>query len=393
MAQQQHGDGSGISDEEWARFGAEVARERADAPREPSARARMVTERLRREEEERARSAGRGLFGRRRPAPSDPPGWRTGPTWQETRQRGRAKRGLKAAAAIACIAALAVIVVRPELVIDRLTGETRDGAGSTSAAPLPAESVRPTAPPPPVDPDRPTLKDPFRGSPALQWADGEAGIEVPAASALAGMSQEQVAGALAKAKTFLVAANLDPATLRGERPQAALALLDPRQPKVPEQVERSLTRPTKEDDPATLFTRFDPAEVRPVGDVVKVRGSMRAEAGDPGELRVVADYTFVYPMTKPTTAEDRDVQRTIVRRQITFSLLDPSRWQATKGRLQLHTYDSEWSNVRCEATGGFLHPDFPQDVADGPQPSGPAVDPYDRSRDIEGEGCGTITRS
>ncbi|GAA3377982.1 hypothetical protein [Streptomyces racemochromogenes] len=384
--------GSGISEEEWQRFGEEIARESAQAPKEPSARARMVTERLRREEQERARAAGRrGALGRRgRRTPGDPPGWRTGPSWQEAEDRRRRRRGLRATAASVGIAALALVVVRPELLIDRLTGKTEAREAGAGAPPLPGESVRPTAAPDAAHPDRPTPEEPFRGSPAARWADGAAGIEVPEAAATGGWSREAVADALSKAKRFLVAANLDPRTVRGERPEAAMALLDPRQPEVPERLERSLTQPGGgENSPAILFTRFDPAEVQPVGHVVKVRGSMRAEAGDPGELLLVTDYTFVHPMARA----DRSVQRTIVRRQITFSVLDPARWRATAGRLQLHTYKAEWSNVRCEPTGGFLHPDFPQDRPGGTQPSGPATDPYDRSGDIQGDGCGTVTRS
>lgn len=363
-------DRPGVSDEELARFLEQAAAGTGEAPKEPSARARMVTERLRREREQ----------GR------EPQGWRTGPAPREARERRGGRRRLKAAAAIVLIAGVALIAVRPELVIDRVTGKAAQDAKPPL---LPAESVRPTAPPDAVHPDRPTLAEPFRGSPALQWADGAAGIEVPEATAVGGMSKEQVADALAKARQFLIAANLDPATLRGERPAAALALLDPRQPEVPQRLEQYLAKPTEQDTPVLLFTRFDPAEVKPVGDVVKVRGSMRAEQGEPGELRVVTDYTFVHPMTKGGTS----VQRTIVRRQVTLSLLDPARWEATRGRLQLSAYLSEWSNVACKAADGFLHPDFPTDALAGPAPTGPAVDPYDRSRGIEGEGCGTVTRS
>ncbi|MFG2337018.1 hypothetical protein [Streptomyces yangpuensis] len=360
----------GVSDEEWDRFAQQAAQGAGDAPREPSARARMVTGRLR---------AAQG---------QEPPAWRTGPAPRERRRPGR----LKAAAAVVAIAALALIAVRPELVIDRITGRTQAREDAAKVAPLPAESVRPTAAPPSLPPDRPTLEEPFRGSPALQWADGAAGIELPAATPVAGMSAETVADALQKARQFLVAANLDPATLRGERPASAIALLDPRQPDMLKDVERYLKAPTAQDTPVLLFTRFDPARVKPVGDVVKVRGSMRAEQGEPGELLVVADYTFVHPVT-PTTGGS-DVQRTIVRRQTTFALLDPARWETTRGRLQLRAYHSEWSNVECEAADGFLHPQFAADVPAGPQPSGPAVDPYDRSRDIKDEkACGTVTRS
>ncbi|MFE9633932.1 hypothetical protein [Streptomyces sp. NPDC006463] len=358
-------DRPGLSDEEWARFMEQAAAGAGDAPREPSARARMVTARLRDQPE--------------------PAGWRTAPAPRERAGRRR----LRAVVAIVFIAGLALVAVRPELLIDRITGRTQAREGAQDAAPLPAESLAPTVPPPSADPDRPTLQEPFRGSPALQWADGAAGIEVPEATAVGGMTKTQVADALAKTRQFLIAANLDPATLRGERPAAALALLDPLQPEVPQRLERSLTRPSAQDTPVTLFTRFDPAEVTPVGDVVKVRGSMHAEQGERGELLVVADYTFVHPLTKGGTS----LQRTIVRRQVTLALLDPARWQTTRGRLQARSYTAEWSNVECEAADGFLHPQFPLDAPGGPGPTGPASDPYDRSQNIRGEGCRTITRS
>lgn len=358
-------DRTGVSDEEWARFMAQAAAGEGEAPKEPSARQRMVTERLRNEQ--------------------PPPGWRTAPA----PRRRRTGRRLKAAAGIVLVAGLALIAVRPELVIDRLTGAAGARQDARNAGPLPAESVRPTAPPPPVPADAPTLQDPFRGSPAAQWADGAAGIEVPAAEAVGAMTKEQVADALVKARQFLVAANLDPAALRGERPAAALALLDPRQPEVPQRLEQYLAKPTAQDTPVLLFTRFDPAEVKPVGEIVKVRGSMHAEQGRSGELLVVTDYTFVHPMTKGGTS----VQRTIVRRQVTLALLDPARWETTRGRLQVRRYFSEWSNVACEAADGFLHPQFPLDPATGPAPTGPAVDPYDRSQEVQRDGCGTITRS
>lgn len=248
-----------ISDEEWARFMEQAAQGAGDAPKEPSARARMVTERLR---------ATQG---------QEPPGWRTGPAPRVRRRPGR----LGAVLAVLGIAGLALIAVRPELVIDRITGKTAAREEAAKAGPLAPETERPSAAPPSLPPDLPTLQDPFRGSPALQWADGAAGIELPAATPVAGMSSETVADALQKARQFLVAANLDPATLRGDRPASAIALLDPRQPDLLKDVEQYLKAPTAQDTPALLFTRFDPSRIKPVGDVVKVRGSMRAEQGSP----------------------------------------------------------------------------------------------------------------
>ncbi|MGW5395990.1 hypothetical protein [Streptomyces sp. NPDC003952] len=366
-----------VSDEEWAQFLAQAEAGTGEAPKEPSARARMVAARLR-EEDARRGSAG-------------PPAWRAGVA---ARQRGRGGRRLKAGLAIAFVAALALIAVRPELVIDKLTGKADRDAQARQR--LSAETERPSAPPTPVDPDRPTLTDPFRGSPALAWADGAAGIEVPEAQAVGGMSKEQVADALAKAKQFLVAANLDPATLRGERPTAVLDLLDPKLKKSPGHLEQALAAPSAENDPLELLTRANPAELMPVGDVVKVRGRMWVEPGQgPGRVRVLVDYTFVYPFVKAKPGAD-EVRRTIVRRTITFGVADPHKWQATEGKLWLDEVDVSLGNSACDVHDGFVHPVFDEDAGAGPTPSGTPVDPYDRSKDLEAErqkGCGALTRS
>lgn len=390
----------GVSDEEWARFSAQAGDGAGEAPggapREPSARARMVTERLRREEAERAPN-GRGFFRRApRAGAGDPPGWRTGPAWQELERRGRGRRRVKAAAAVVFIAALALVAVRPELVIDRITGKADAREEAAAAAPLAAESARPSAAPAELYPDQPTLTQPFRGSPALQWADGAAGIEVPEAAATGGMTKEQVADALAKAKQFLVAANLDPATLRGERPAAALALMDPQDKTTKDQVAASFARPGLDQNPLDLFSRYDPAELKLVGDVVKVRGRMWVEPGEgPGQAHIRVDYSFVYPFAKAQGGSDL-VERTIVRREATFSIADPRKWTATAGKLWLVAYQRDIANSSCDKHDGFLHPGFTEDPATGTTPSGTPVDPYDRSKTIEDsseEGCTTISRS
>ncbi|MET9603877.1 hypothetical protein ABZZ17_02285 [Streptomyces sp. NPDC006512] len=396
MGQRDDG-GAGISDEEWARFADQAAGERGDAPQEPSARARMVTERLRREDAERERSA-RGRFGRRRtPAPAQPPGWRTGPAWQEMEGRGRGKRRLKAAGAVVLIAGLALVALRPELVIDRVTGKAQSREEARNAAPLPAESVRPTGAPEDRYPDRPTLREPFRGSPAAQWADGAAGIEVPQAQSVGGVSKEEVADALAKAKEFLTAANLDPAVLRGQWPAGAMSLLDPRDDRTSKDMTEAYARPSAERDPLNLFTRYDPAELKPVGDVVKVRGRMWVEAGkEPGQASVKFDYSFVYPFVK-LKGNPEDVARTIVRREGSFSAVDRRKWEGTPGKLWIDEYNVDLANSSCDRYDGYLHPSFFSDPdAGGPEPSGTPVDPYDRSKPVnDGSdgGCRTLTRS
>ncbi|THA84682.1 hypothetical protein [Streptomyces sp. A0592] len=374
MGKNDHHDRPGVSDEEWARFMEQAAQGAGDAPKEPSARARMVTARL------------RSTQGQ------EPPGWRTGPAPRQRRRPGR----LGAVLAVLGIAGLALIAVRPELVIDRLTGKTAAREEAAKAGPLAPETERPTAPPPSLDPDRPTLKEPFRGSPALQWADGAAGIEIPEATAVNGVSRELVAQGLERTKQFLVLANLDPATLRGERPTAALQMIDPGQREMVDRLEGALARPGRDADPLQVFTRADPAQVRLAGDVVKVRGRMTVEPGaSPGQIDVMTDYTFVYPLVQAKSGAE-EVSRTIVRRQMEFTFADPRKWRVEAGMMQVGPYQYDIANSECFVHDGYLHPMFQDAPTDGPEPTGPPRDPYDRSQALEQpekEGCGTVSRT
>lgn len=118
------------------------------------------------------------------------------------------------------------------------------GGGGQETAPLAAESERPRTAPGAEPELRPTLTEPFRGSPAARWADGAAGITVPAARATGWMDKAQVARALAQSKEFLVAAGLDSHVLRGERPSKAIAVLNPRQKDVQRYLRAALSAKT-----------------------------------------------------------------------------------------------------------------------------------------------------
>ncbi|MFJ5729744.1 hypothetical protein [Streptomyces paradoxus] len=367
---------SEIPDDVWEQFTRDTERDiRSSAPKEPSARARMVTERLR-EQDARGES---------------PPGWRTGPG-PEMNGRAARRRRRWAVLGVPVAVAVALVALKPSL----LPGDPF-GTGEPQAAdasPLPAESTAPTAAPGASGPERPTLDRPFAGSPALRWADGEAGIVLPEAKAVGAVSEDRVEQALKLTKKLLVGANLDPGTVRGARPTAALSVLDPKQPELLDDLDTGLRSPSEKHDPVTLFSRFDPDEVRPVGDVIKTRGRMTFKKGTQGGVAVRADYTFVYPVVRadgPT-----EVTRTIVRRVLDVELADPARYEVTPGRLLLMDYDQEIGNSSCFVNDGYLHPEFSSSRSAGPDPSGPATDPYDRSRELErGDGgdCGTVTRT
>ncbi|WDV53957.1 hypothetical protein PV963_28155 [Streptomyces coeruleorubidus] len=364
---------SEIPDDVWEQFTRDSERDiHTSAPKEPSARARMVTERLRQQE-------ARG---------ESPTGWRTGPAVMNGRAARRRK--LWAVLGVPVAVAVAVVALKPSLLPGDPFGtdETR-----AEASPLPVETAAPTAAPGASDPEIPTLDEPFAGSPALRWADGEAGIVLPEAKAVGSVPKDRVEQALNLTKKLLVGANLDPKTVRGARPEAALLVLDPKQPKLLDELDTALRSPSGTHDPVTLFSRFHPDEVRPVGDVIKTRGHMTFKKGSHGGVAVRADYTFVYPVVRadgPT-----EVTRTIVRRVLEVELADPARYEVTPGRLLLMEYDQEIGNSSCDVHDGYLHPEFSSSEPTGTAPSGPTTDPYDRSKDIDRDvdECGSVSRT
>ncbi|WP_323187569.1 hypothetical protein [Streptomyces sp. NBC_01275] len=349
----------------------------ASAPKEPSARARMVTERLRQQD-------ARGEVSE---------GWRAGPTVQDGERRAARKRRRWALLGVPVVIVLAVVAMRPSL----LPGDPFGAGGSeaASASPLPAETAAPTGAPASVDPEVPTVARPFAGSPALEWADGAAGIVLPKAAAVGSLSKAQVEQALQQTRKLLIDANLDPATLRGERPETALALIEPRQTDLLRLLNTALSKPDKDHDPLWLFSRFDPHELRLAGDVVKTRGRMTFKAGEQASVVVHADYTFVYPLAH-TGQGSTEVARTIVRRVLDVELSDPAKYIVTPGKISLRKYDQEIGNSACDVYDGFLHPQFSTAEPTGTPPTGPTTDPYDRSGDIAAdrdEGCGVVSRT
>ncbi|MFC9686525.1 hypothetical protein [Streptomyces sp. NPDC056948] len=365
---------SEFPDDVWEQFTRDTERDiRGSAPKEPSARARMVTERLRRQEE-------RGEV---------PPGWRTDPVSQGVNSRAARRRKLWAVLGVPVAVAVALVALKPSL----LPGDPFDtDEPQAAASPLPVETAAPTAPPGASDAETPTLDEPFAGSPALRWADGEAGIVLPEAKVVGTVSKDRVEQALKLTKKLLIAANLDPQTVRGERPEAALDVLDPKQPGLLDNLNTALRSPSGKHDPVTMFSRFDPDEIRPAGDVIKTRGRMTVEKGSHAGVAVRADYTFVYPVMRADGSTE--VTRTIVRRVLDVELADPVRYRVTPGRLTVRNYDEEIGNSACDVHDGYLHPEFPSRGDKGPDPTGPTTDPYDRSKSIDdGQPCGTVTRT
>ncbi|MEV7857537.1 hypothetical protein AB0O86_01440 [Streptomyces hirsutus] len=398
----------------WDRFVEGSERDiRASAPKEPSARARMVTERLRAMDEAQAGADGGGKRrrGRNKSAapPARPEGWRTGPAWQDMNGRAPRRRRGWSIVGVLATTATAVVAVNPSGALSWLPGDLGEGFGasddanaaSAGSAVRPApETARPSGAPSAAPAGIPTRERPFAGSPAARWGSGADAIRLPKVEAkgegrtVNGVPVAEVEAALEGAKEFLVASNLDRAVLMGAEPKKALALVDPLAVDYLSEVRAALREPTEKNDPAWTFSRFDPDEVEPVGDV-RVRGRLTFEPlrGTAGKIVVKADYTFVYAVA-PADGDD-EVTRSIVRRMLEADVADPAGFQVTDGRIRPLAVESEIFNDDCRNGDGVIRPQFFTDRPDGPTPTGEARDPYDRSQGVRGadQGCGTVFRT
>ncbi|GAA4854181.1 hypothetical protein [Kitasatospora terrestris] len=388
---------------------------RGASVKEPSGRARMLTEKWKRQPPEAepwrpVTEIRRSRFGRRA---------RRLDAWGNPVRRRR--RNWQAPVFVL----LAVAVTAAALNIDKLRDwYHHDDTPVSSALPsVGPETARPTTAAPSVAPDVPTAEHPWAGSPAEAWPEGADALVLPEAQAVGVFGKDEVAEQLKNVKAFLVAANIDPATLHGGTPEAALSLLDR---KDRDMVEEYLAHPSDENDPTSWISRFNPKLAVPVTDRVKVQGRITFESdGDKGVL-VHTDVSYVYALrpgpevgkqqsapsaapstggsggggdTKPVSLREgttATVEREIVRRQQDFRFYDPARYQVKRGKLVLGHGFSDFANNVCAMGSGYLETDFPTSVPTGsPQPKdGSTTDPYDRSKSLEQhDGCGTITRS
>ncbi|QQQ77642.1 hypothetical protein IOD16_03770 [Saccharothrix sp. 6-C] len=133
------------------------------------------------------------------------------------------------------------------------------------------------------------LDEPFAGTSAAAWADGEAGVVAPEAAQVGAYSAEQVAAAYGRVRETVVAARLDRRVVVDHDLEPYFGLFAP---DLRESL-RVLFDGRNDGEAALMVTRVDKsarlAEVEP-----KARGEMVAEVGPEGELVVRTDYTFAY---------------------------------------------------------------------------------------------------
>ena len=326
-----------------------------------------------------------------------------------------------------CVAvALVAALLNAKNIYDWANRQLHGGKAAAGAAPAPSlqapETALPTAPPTVVaDPVVATLAHPFVGTPAETWPEGAKAIVVPKAHTVGPYDTADVASYLKRTKDFLVDANLDPKVLAGGYPTAALALIDPGEKDLRTSLKKELAHPAaKTGDGTELFTRFNPDQALVDGTVVKVQGEMTYKSDGEGGLAIHADYTFVYalrpgphpdvavPDSGPTSAapaawevsgNSTDLARSIIRRILDIDIPNPTHFVHTRGTLWVQKYDENIGNSACGVYNGYVNPQFPEAADQGngglPSATGPAVDPYDRSKlpDQKPGTCSQLSRT
>lgn len=225
----------------------------------------------------------------------------------------------------------------------RGTAESTDGQRTVDVTQGEAPSVR-------VD-----VEHPFIGTPAATWADGEAGVVVPAAAAVGPFSAQQVADGYAKVRQAVITSRLDRSVLEQHDVERYLKLLA--------KDSQKNMRPVFGNDPheAHAYATRLASGHKLLPAVPKVKGRMWAEQGTrPGELVVHTNFVFAYAFDAEDDAKLADVMDIVAvdRWDTDYSVLTgkyaPSSLGIWPVRSQGYTY-----SMGCEALRkGFLAPAY-----------------------------------
>lgn len=220
--------------------------------------------------------------------------------------------------------------------------------------------------------------DPFAGTPADKWANGAAGLVIPAARSHGQYSAAKVESAYKTTRKLLAAAALDKQALLGGAPTAFANLLTQQER---DQFVSQLNRTglDKHGDPRSSrgwIVQFAPGSTKLVGSAIRVHGSMSAAATKDRNgypiLRVRVDYIVVYAIEPPR--DPLDWMRIVAQFKGT---VDFGAWaQADTPFEPVWNAGPAVAGIRCGTKDGFVHPDYRSGPPDTAAPAGPAVDPY-----------------
>jgi hypothetical protein len=242
----------------------------------------------------------------------------------------------------------------------------------TPGATLPDEIVPALAGPPPgeAEPaDAVSAAEPFKGSPAEDYADGVAGFVMPAAERLGGLSRKDVAKGLERTRDLLAAAYLDRQTLMGGKPTRYAGLLPSEMRKsFLEDLTRADTRIRRDE-----VNSFAPGTAELSTDVIKVRGRTTLGTFKEDGLRgaeVRLNYLIVYAVHHPgrplTTIRlvSHFTGRVLLYRESGRLVVWPEEWGASA------------TPASCDVNDGYVHPEYEDSAPGKVTATGAPSDPY-----------------
>jgi hypothetical protein len=284
-------------------------------------------------------------------------------------RRGKRRRWAVNLVLLTAIATVGVLIYR---------GNFGKGSTSTNAA---AESSPPSTTATAMIPDVVVdLNQPYTGTPAAGWSDGEAGFAPPAAAPVGAYQAEQVADAYAKVRQVLIEARLDRKVIETHDPEPYLTLLAP----------DSAANLRSDFLGEQLFTTKIAKEVRLLPVPPKVNGKMSASVDGDGSLVVHTDYVVAYAFhtDKPEQLRQALEVVAIVRAQADYTLYD-KRWAKTSQGLFLTNIHGYTYSMACgPAKKGFLAPLYSERAPDGPTASREPKDYFDPNQTLSVEnGC------
>ncbi|MGW5671156.1 hypothetical protein [Micromonospora sp. NPDC003776] len=234
-------------------------------------------------------------------------------------------------------------------------------AGPTAAAPTTATGPvggTPTATAPT------TATGPFDGTPAAAFAEGPAGITVPAAERTGPFTERQVAAALAKVRKALVTARLDRRFMTGKD-------LEPFIRQFARDARAGLREDFASDTFAAYATRLAPG-ARLTADQPRVKGRITYRATrDPDGIRILAVTTnVVWAYAFPNDSATPGDGLVVVHDTVVWSVPHPDDVTRGSDGLWIEKADSYAANIDCAAFAkGLLALGVPRHGgADGPDP-------------------------
>ena len=232
--------------------------------------------------------------------------------------------------------------------------------------------------------------DPFTGTPADHWADGAAGITIPAAAPRGPYSASEVAAAYATTRRLLIAQNLDHTTLLGGAPTAFADVLTAQRAQFIAGLDKiGLNKQGYELGTRDMVASFAPGTTALIGTLIKVHGTMSARSAvDKGStiLEIIVNYRFVYAVEPPRAPADWMRVVGQVSGYIEFG-----HWQGQDlgGPLQpwdVTAFPAE-GGTRCGTTDGYSHPDYPGGPLDKVKPTGALINPYSMAIPVTTGAC------